>query len=84
MATISMRLQATERGGGNGQSTGATLLSKIEMRILAQMVGGATDRQIAETLSISSRTAETHIRGICKRINAPNRLQAVLWAVKNL
>ena len=84
MASKTKCVQTTEQEGGNGQSVGTTLLSTVEMRILVRMVGGATDRQIAETLSISPRTAETHIRGICRRINAPNRLQAVLWAVKNL
>jgi len=59
-------------------------LTDRETEILALISAGAKNDQIAEELCISPNTVKTHIYNIFKKIRVPNRLQAALWAVKNL
>lgn len=62
----------------------ARILTPRETEILSMAAAGATNEQIANELFISSNTVRTHIYNIFKKINVPNRLQASLWAAKNL
>ena len=59
-------------------------LTKRQTEILAMMAVGATNCEIADKLCISPHTVKTHIYKIFKEINVPNRVQASLWAAKNL
>ncbi len=59
-------------------------LTQRETEILALVSAGAGNEEIADKLCISPHTVKTHIYNIFKKINVPNRLQAALWAVKNL
>ncbi len=61
-----------------------TELSRREMEILALVSLGVKNDDIAGKLFISSHTVKTHLYHIFKKINVPNRLQAALWAAKNL
>ena len=61
-----------------------TQLSEREIEILSLVTMGATNKEIAEKLHISPHTVKSHIYNIFKKIGVPNRLQAVLWAGKNL
>ena len=64
-----------------GDTTG---LTPRETEILAMIAVGAKNEEIADKLCISSHTVKTHIYNIFKKIGVPNRLQAALWAAKNL
>jgi len=59
-------------------------LTPREIEILSLIATGAKNDYIAEELFISPNTVKTHIYNIFKKINVPNRLQAALWAAKNL
>jgi DNA-binding CsgD family transcriptional regulator len=59
-------------------------LSPRERQVLALMATGAPDGEIASRLSIRKSTVRTHVKSICGKLSAPGRLQATLWAVKNL
>jgi DNA-binding CsgD family transcriptional regulator len=61
-----------------------TTLTPREIEILSFIAAGAKNDHIAEELFISPNTVKTHIYNIFKKINVPNRLQAALWAAKNL
>ncbi|MCJ7595350.1 MAG: response regulator transcription factor [Desulfobacterales bacterium] len=61
-----------------------SILSRRETQVLSLVAAGATNDDIAKKLYISTNTVKTHIYNIFKKINVPNRLQAALWAVKNL
>ncbi len=52
------------------------LLSSREMEILGLLAEGSTDRQIAEALTISTRTVERHVSSILRKLDARNRADA--------
>jgi LuxR family transcriptional regulator of csgAB operon len=59
-------------------------LTSREIEILTLAAAGNKNAVIADRLFISPHTVKTHLYNIFKKINVPNRLQATLWAVKNL
>lgn len=59
-------------------------LTQREEEILAMIIIGARNDEIAGKLYISTNTVKTHIYNIYKKINVPNRTQAALWAAKHL
>jgi DNA-binding NarL/FixJ family response regulator len=72
------------RDGGSLPPLKTNPLTSRETEILVLVSAGAKNEQIAEELHISPNTVKTHIYNIFKKISVPNRLQAALWAVKNL
>jgi LuxR family transcriptional regulator, positive regulator of biofilm formation len=60
------------------------LLTEREIQVLALLSVGANNAEIAEKLFISKHTVKTHIYNVFKKLGVPNRLQAALWAEKNL
>jgi len=63
---------------------GSDNLTERQTEVLAQIAVGATNDEIADKLCISPHTVKTHLYKIFKKINVPNRVQAALWAAKNL
>jgi two-component system response regulator DevR len=55
---------------------GLDSLSRREHEILRLMAQGLTDRQIGEALTISTRTVETHVSNILRKLDARNRAEA--------
>ena len=51
-------------------------LSEREAEVLALLSDGLTDRQIAESLTISPRTVETHVSNILHKMGVKNRAEA--------
>jgi DNA-binding NarL/FixJ family response regulator len=60
------------------------VLTTRQTEILALVAVGATNYEIADRLSISPHTVKTHLYKIFKKIEVPNRMQAALWAARNL
>jgi DNA-binding NarL/FixJ family response regulator len=52
------------------------LLSPRENDVLAMLADGLTDREIAEALTISPRTVETHVSNILHKLGVRNRAEA--------
>jgi two-component system, NarL family, nitrate/nitrite response regulator NarL len=56
-------------------------LSDREMQILACLVKGDQNKQIAQALNISDGTVKVHLKAILKKTGAQNRTQAAIWAM---
>ncbi|WP_114786107.1 LuxR C-terminal-related transcriptional regulator [Vibrio tetraodonis] len=59
-------------------------LTKREKQIMYLLGHGASNVQIADELVVTENTVKTHLHNIFKKINAKNRLQALLWANNNI
>jgi DNA-binding NarL/FixJ family response regulator len=57
-------------------------LTPREREVLGLVAEGASNRQIAETLVVSERTARTHVSAILGKLGLVSRTQAALWAVR--
>jgi DNA-binding NarL/FixJ family response regulator len=55
----------------------AQALTAREREVLAHIAQGATDRAIADDLSLSLHTVKTHVRNILSKLHAANRHAAV-------
>lgn len=57
-------------------------LTNRESTIFGHIGSGLKDREIAETLGISPRTVEVHVRNVLRKLGASSRPQAVLIATR--
>jgi predicted ATPase/DNA-binding NarL/FixJ family response regulator len=73
-----------ERGQSKiaGKVADPLALTRREQGIAALVAEGLTNRQIAEKLFISKRTAETHIQHILNKLGVNSRAQIAVWAVR--
>ncbi len=59
-------------------------LTKREQQIIKLLGSGASNIEIADQLFVSENTVKTHLHNVFKKINAKNRLQALIWAKNNI
>ena len=59
-------------------------LNDDQIKILALLAVGTAEEKIAEQLCMSTRAIRVETDSILKKIDAPNLLQAVLWAALSL
>lgn len=76
MAGETMRRLARTGGTSTPGAGSLALLSPRELQVLRLLADGMTDRQIAEALSISSRTVESHVASILRKLDVSNRAAA--------
>jgi DNA-binding NarL/FixJ family response regulator len=55
-------------------------ISDRECEVLAAIAAGASNSEIADALSLSTRTVERHARNIYTKIGVHNRVEAANWA----
>ena len=72
------------RSATSAEKNTAHLLTKKEKQVALLLASGASNAEISSTLFISPHTVKTHIYHILKKLGVQNRLQAALWASKNL
>ena len=61
---------------------GPALLTPRERQILALLGEGRSNREIADILVISERTARTHVSNVLSKLNLTSRTQAALMAIR--
>lgn len=59
------------------------LLTPREWDVLALIVKGYKNKEIADRLFVSSRTVNNHVASILKKLNVPDKTNAALYAIKN-
>ncbi len=57
-------------------------LTSREEEVLSLVAGGATNKEIANTLSISDNTVKYHLRNIMDKLQLKNRAQMAVYATK--
>ena len=60
------------------------MLTPKQTKIIAHIAIGLTENEIAGRLRISPQAVKAEIDRIFSKIKVSNRLQATLWAAKNL
>ena len=75
-------LTALARGESVG-SNPVEALSERETEVLRLLGQGFTNKDIAQTLILSVRTVEAHLRNIYGKLSVRSRTEAALWAVRH-
>ena len=75
-------LAALARGETGGESL-IEPLSERETEVLQLLAQGLTNKDIAQTLILSVRTVEAHLRSIFGKLGVKSRTEAALWATKH-
>ena len=57
-------------------------LTNRELQVLRHIALGLSNREIGTSLEISVETVKEHVQNILRKINAVDRTQAAVWAVK--
>jgi DNA-binding NarL/FixJ family response regulator len=57
-------------------------LTNRELQVLRHIALGLSNREIGTSLQISVETVKEHVQNILRKINAVDRTQAAVWAVK--
>ena len=60
----------------------ATALTAREREVLVLVARGQSNREIADALVISERTARTHVSNILVKLGLTSRTQAAVWAIR--
>lgn len=65
-----------------GERSPLASLTRREYEILTQLVGGASNKEIAKVLGLTEITIKSHLRNVFRKIGATNRTQAVALALR--
>lgn len=82
-ATLSPEAVKALAEAGTGPEDFRQDLTKREREVLALLVEGMSNAEIARTLNISHHTARFHVSTILSKLNAANRAEAAALAIKH-
>lgn len=69
--------------GGEQSERPLDNLTDREKEVLALLAQGSTNKDIAQTLILSVRTVEAHLRNIYGKLQVASRTEAAVWAVNH-
>jgi DNA-binding CsgD family transcriptional regulator len=68
---------------GRGQFGQAVWLTPSEAKVAELVARGMNNQQVADTLVIAKRTAETHVGNILRKLGLESRTQLATWAIEH-
>lgn len=77
------RFRNAPSGGDPEEQALLARLSPRELEVLRLVARGLSNREIGDVLIISEKTAKTHVSNLLRRMNARDRIQAALVAIRN-
>lgn len=81
--SMAMRLLKGVAGRMVDDMNGEEALSERELLVLRFVANGASNAEIAESLSISINTVKSHLKSILEKLQLANRTQAATYALKH-
>ncbi len=69
--------------GADGEAESITPLTAREREVLELLLGGATNKEIAQRLVVSENTTKYHLKNILQKLHAHNRAQVVAFALRH-
>jgi DNA-binding NarL/FixJ family response regulator len=82
--TIAPKVFSQIKPSTQQKSDASNLLSKREIEVLKLVGQGNNNREIARSLHLSEGTVKNYVTQILSKLDARDRISAVLWAQKNL
>jgi non-specific serine/threonine protein kinase len=76
------RVAGSVSGLEGSATTDVSLLTVRELQVAGLVAQGLTNRQIAERLVISARTADRHVSNILAKLGLATRAQVAAWSVE--
>ena len=70
------------RRADDKQQYSAPTLTTREIEVLRQVARGMSNREIADELYISENTVKNHVRNILEKLHLHNRMEAVMYAMR--
>jgi DNA-binding NarL/FixJ family response regulator len=83
VASIVARRMRDGGASAHGDDDGIGKLTSREREVLVRVARGLPNRQIADDLGITERTARTHVSNILAKLGLTSRTQAALLAVQH-
>jgi len=83
VAAVVERMRERQRAAGVAPGAPAFGLTPREMEMVAAVVAGCSNREIAQQLSISAKTVKHHLTNIFEKLGLSNRLELALFAVQH-
>lgn len=80
---LATRALAALARGELSRLTDSESLTERESDVLGLLARGLTNKDIAQSLFLSVRTVEAHLRNIYGKLGVSSRTEAVLWAVQH-